>query len=110
MGNYIFYTPRDLAELLLQFVPRQKQIHSITDICCGSWNLLSAAKKRYPNAKIVGVDIDKTMVKNRLSNAEFVHSDGREYADSQVAQNHSFDLILSNPPFGALDKTEKNIQ
>ena len=45
MGNYIFYTPRDLAELLLQFVPRQKQIHSITDICCGSWNLLSAAKK-----------------------------------------------------------------
>ena len=107
MGNYIFYTPKDLAELLLKFVPSQRPIRSITDICCGSWNLLSAAKARYPDAKIVGVDIDETLVKGCLENAEFVHSDGREYADSQVKQNLSFDLILSNPPFGALKEDEK---
>lgn len=107
MGNYIFYTPKDLAELLLRFVPQQKRINSVIDICCGSWNLLSAGKARYPNAKIVGVDIDETLVKGCLENAEFVHSDGREYADSQVKQNLSFDLILSNPPFGALKEDEK---
>lgn len=107
MGNYIFYTPKDLAELLLRFVPQQKRINSVIDICCGSWNLLSAGKARYPNAKIVGVDIDETLVKGCLENAEFVHSDGRDYADSQVKQNLSFDLILSNPPFGALNEDEK---
>lgn len=107
MGNYIFYTPKDLAELLLRFVPQQKRINSVIDICCGSWNLLSAGKARYPNAKIVGVDIDETLVKGCLENAEFVHSDGRDYANSQVKQNLSFDLILSNPPFGALKEDEK---
>ena len=108
MGNYIFYTPKDLAELLLRFVPQQKCINSVIDICCGSWNLLSAGKARYPDAKIVGVDIDETLVQGCLKNAEFVHSDGREYADRQVKQSHSFDLILSNPPFGALKEDEKN--
>lgn len=107
MGNYIFYTPKDLAELLLRFIPQQKIVNSITDICCGSWNLLSAAKDRYPNARIVGVDIDSASADCRLANAEFINSDGRQFANNQSAQAQSFDLILSNPPFGALKEDEK---
>lgn len=107
MGNYIFYTPQDLACLLIDLVPREHAISSVIDICSGSWNLLNAAKQKYPNAKLVGVDIDKSSASHKIANAEFVCCDGRTYADNQSKKGRRFDLILSNPPFGPLTVDEK---
>lgn len=58
MSKYNYYTPIELAALLLELIPQKASISSAIDICCGSWNLLAAAKRHYPEVKITGVDID----------------------------------------------------
>jgi methyltransferase small domain len=107
MSNYNYYTPVELAALLLKLVPQQTSIHSVIDICCGSWNLLSAAKKRYPRAEITGVDIDPAANNYRIEGATFVCKDGRTFANQQEKIGNSYDLVLSNPPFGRLKKGKK---
>ena len=51
-----YYTPTSIAQLLV----KQLKIgypDKIVDICCGSCNLLNAAKKRWPRAVLYGTDI-----------------------------------------------------
>ena len=52
MSKYNYYTPIELAALLLELIPQKASISSAIDICCGSWNLLAAAKRHYPEVKI----------------------------------------------------------
>lgn len=103
MGNYKFYTPSMLAEYLIDMLP-QRKYKRIIDICCGSWNLLEAAKKRFGEAEYVGVDVDPTAKERCFKNAEFICEDGRKYA---VNEKKRYDLILSNPPFGHLSDEER---
>ena len=107
MSNYNFYTPIELADLLLKLIPQKNSISSIIDICCGSWNLLAAAKKCYPNSKIIGVDIDPNANNHCIEGATFVCADGRLFANRQEKTKQTYDLILSNPPFGYLPKEKK---
>lgn len=104
--KYDYYTPVLLAKTLLQMILEPK-ISSIIDICCGSWNLLSAASEKYPNAKITGVDIDGSTSNYRITDAEFQLSDGRDYALNKHLNDETYDLILSNPPFGMLSKENR---
>lgn len=108
MSNYNYYTPVELATLLLKLVPEKKLIHNVIDICCGSWNLLAAAQKRYPDAEITGVDIDPTANNHRIERAVFVCDDGRAFANRQEKIDHRYDLVLSNPPFGRLKSEKKH--
>lgn len=110
MGNYIFYTPQDLAELLIKRMPTKCGIESAVDICCGSWNLLQAVQKCYPTARVVGVDIDETSGEKRIKDAAFFNMDGRSFSKDRVLKNIKYDLILSNPPFGPLTVEEKLYQ
>lgn len=105
MKEYKYYTPVSLMRLILSLIPNEK-VESIVDICCGSWNLLRAAYEKYPNAKIVGVDIDESVEKYKINNSNFEVCDGRDYSINSKKAKTTFDLILSNPPFGAL-KTEE---
>lgn len=105
MNKYSYYTPVELADQLIQFLPKRKY-KTIIDICCGTWNLLSSAKKSYPSAHIYGVDIDDSISNNKIEGASFVLGDGRKFAEQQKAEGKSYDLILSNPPFGNLKKQE----
>lgn len=107
MSNYNYYTPIELAVLLLKLIPQETSISSIIDICCGSWNLLTAAKRRYPDAKIIGVDIDPTASNQYIEDATFICDDGRSFANRQEKLKQTYDLILSNPPFGRLKKGKK---
>lgn len=91
----------ELANELVKHLPRRKY-ESIVDICCGTWNLLAAAKKEYPHAKIYGVDIDENISNYTLGDANFALDDGRSFAEKEKEANRTYDLILSNPPFGRL--------
>lgn len=102
-NNYLFYTPVELASYLVRMITKQ-DCERMIDICCGSWNLLRAAKKKYPSASIVGVDIDEAARAHQLDGSVFYHMDGREYALRCVEYNEKYDLVLSNPPFGYLDE------
>lgn len=106
MGNYKFYTPLAVAELLVELLP-DDTYKNVIDICCGSWNLLYSAKKKYPNANITGVDIDKEAQIKCISEAKFYQQDGRLFALEEFRKGNVYDLILSNPPFGYLREEEK---
>lgn len=107
MNNYDYYTPVDLATALLNFIPNGVPVNSIVDICCGSWNLLSAAQKRFPAAKITGVDINPNAKSFCLDGATFICSDGRIFANQKKQVKKTYDIIFSNPPFGYLSKSQK---
>lgn len=106
MKKYIYYTPIDLARAILAIVPEIK-MDSIIDICCGSWNLLQAGREKYPNAFITGVDIDKESEKHKIAKANFMVIDGREFAKQRYKEGKTYDLILSNPPFGSISDDER---
>lgn len=101
MKRYDYYTPIELAECILRLLPNVK-VTTVIDICCGSWNLLKAAKKRYSEAFIIGVDIDSDAIKHKIEGAEFFVEDGRKFALNKKKRGQTYDLILSNPPFGYL--------
>ena len=105
MKKYTYYTPIDLARNLLGIIP-QIEAKSIVDICCGSWNLLQAGREKYPNAIITGVDIDKNSEKYKIDRSFFVNDDGREFAKKAFKIGKTYDLILSNPPLGYMEKKE----
>lgn len=90
-----YYTPLSIAELLI------KQLNigtpeKIVDICCGSCNLLNAAKQRWRKATLYGADI----ANHNVSDVVFENIDGREYA---LNHQKEFPLVLANPPFDYLE-------
>ena len=103
MSNYNFYTPPPLADALLKLLPKRDYRH-IVDICCGSWNLLFSAKKKYPKADFLGVDTDSASKQGCFEGATFLCADGRTF--SLNAENR-YDLVLSNPPYGLLNEEER---
>ena len=107
MSKYDYYTPSELAQELLQLIPNNIPITKIADICCGTWNLLNAAHSRFPNAKLTGIDINEKVIDNAIDGATFIATDGRDFANEMNNNGVHFDLLLSNPPFGLLNSTQK---
>ena len=86
-----FYTPPQIANLLVRKVNVPHPDTAI-DICCGSCNLLRAAKKRWKNTTLFGVDIKPHIA----SDLNFMEMDGRQYA---IKHAKKYPLVLANPPF-----------
>ncbi len=105
MNKYSYYTPEELADEIVKLLPK-REYGSVIDICCGTWNLLSAAYKKYPMARFFGVDTDESIAEHVFADAEFILNDGREFAAREKREGRTYDLILSNPPFGNLDDSE----
>lgn len=101
--KYAFYTPTQIADFLIEMIDIT-DCEDIIDICCGSWNLLRSAQKRFPKAHITGVDVDGEAERFRLENADFYKGDGREFALDCKNESQKYDLVLSNPPFGYLEE------
>lgn len=105
MSDYKYYTPVSLLDALLEYIP-EKQVENVVDISCGSFNLLKSALKKYPHARCVGVDIEEQDIKE-YADICFVKQDGRVFSKQQHAKAVTFDLILTNPPFGRLKKEDR---
>lgn len=101
MKKYAFYTPVEVADFLIKMIDIT-DCQSIIDICCGSWNLLCSARKRFPDAHVTGVDVDEGAERFKLENADFYKDDGRAFALRCKYERQKYDLVLSNPPFGCL--------
>lgn len=86
-----FYTPPEIADLLVRQLKLPAPLE-IVDICCGSCNLLHAGRKRWPKAKLTGVDV----IAQPCADVTFVKSDGRKFALEHLGQ---YPLVLANPPF-----------
>ena len=94
-----FYTPPKIAELLVSQI-RIKEPENVIDICCGSCNLLHAAKKKWHKAILTGVDVNAT----QDHSINFIEQDGREFS---LSHSNEYSLVLANPPF---DYNEKRNQ
>ncbi len=105
MNKYSYDTPIDLAKAICEIVS-DANVNSIVDICCGSWNLLKAGKKIFPTASLYGVDIDASSGECKIEGAGFEICDGRIFALRESKKGWSYDLILSNPPFGTMRDDE----
>lgn len=86
-----FYTPSMVAKLLVDQCG-DLQPKNMIDICAGSWNLLNAARSKWSDAEVTGVDVD-----NRSSGS--VIADGRLFVEKSLQQRQYYDLVLANPPF-----------
>ena len=93
-----YYTPVEIADLLINLIDI-KNPETVIDICCGSYNLLYAAKKRWSDTNLVGVDI----IPHYSKNVRCINSDGREYA---ISRRQKFPLVLANPPFSLINNKE----
>lgn len=124
----IFYTPLFLADYLakkmLSFAP-SKQRYSVLDPACGDGRLLAsiiALNHSAAKLKLLGVDNDNTVAReisdriNSLDNSSFhfsfVNADslmpngsdttpGWDRIRTEQGFSKGFDLIISNPPWGA---------
>ena len=91
-----FYTPPKIAQVLINslIIPTPQRV---IDICCGSCNLLFAAKKRWNNIKTYGVDISNHVT----SDVHFKQADGRTFA---LCHPKHFSFVVANPPFVFIKK------
>lgn len=104
--EYKYYTPYVLSAAIIDLLTDIEPQTAI-DICCGSWNLLIAAKRKFPNITITGVDVDGDSEKIQPENSEFFQQDGREYAIKCFNHGIGYNLILANPPFGFLSAEKR---
>lgn len=101
-----FYTPSFLAKTMVKAVPSNFYPINIADFAAGEGSLLSAAKKKWPKAKIVANDLCRknskalqlTFPNASISTADFLNSGSRKKAKFYPFINQ-LDLILINPPF-----------
>jgi release factor glutamine methyltransferase len=106
--------PRPETETLLDFVLMcwEKNVHKprmIVDICTGSGCLGIALAKKFPEAKVIGLDCSEdallvareNAVRNDVPNVEFRIGDvfEKEFMKSLVSEFGLFDIAVANPPY-----------
>lgn len=94
-----YYTPETISSALINLLSFQDNC-KVVDICCGSGNLLNAAKKNNNNIICHGVDISE---KAGHLDIDLAICDGRDYAIHHMGE---FDVALANPPFGYSDSKQ----
>lgn len=116
-GEGQFFTPRNVVQMMVEVLDPQKD-ETIIDPACGSGGFLAATalylKKEY-SGNIFGIDKDAFLVKiartyltlitNMQANIVCENSleltSNWEKKSSEIIKLNKFDVILTNPPFGA---------
>lgn len=92
---------RRIIDDLLGFLPNTKP-QNVADLGCGTGLLTTEIRKKYPNARVVGVDLAPGMVeaaKAKVLGAEFMEFD----AEDLPFEDSSFDLLVSSSSFQWMD-------
>ncbi|MEQ9007001.1 MAG: N-6 DNA methylase, partial [Ekhidna sp.] len=101
-----YFTPTDLANALASSAT-VRRVKIIADFAAGHGNLLTALKKRWPNAHMLATDIDPRCVRELSQNYPSWDCFCCDFLDSNsIASNwelqrvyNKCDLIVLNPPF-----------
>lgn len=88
-----YFTPIKVAKALMELIKINNDAN-VVDICCGSCNLLNAAKERNNQINCTGVDIIQCDTKYGF---DLFSGDGREFA---LKNKGKYQISLANPPFG----------
>lgn len=95
----IFFTPKEARDVVFEVLDAHKvKPKSILEPSFGSGEFIEDAYNKYPSAKITGVELNKTLYESlnrpNLHNIDFLTYSGKH------------DLILGNPPYFVIDKSE----
>ncbi|ALZ75379.1 N-6 DNA methylase [Rheinheimera sp. F8] len=97
-----YYTRNEFSDSLVNTISMNNPLIAL-DLGFGSGDLLLAAKRRWRNISLVGIDLDSKNVTeaNEKKLIEAIHLDGfcLELPDYIRLNYGSVDLLLSNPPF-----------
>lgn len=113
----IYYTPLNIVKDMFNGIPINKSV-TFLDPCCGSGNfIIEAIKQGVSPHNIYGFDIDANAVeitKKRILEETGIDATNIKVGDFLIEANKlkkqgvSFDIILTNPPWGKkLTKQEK---
>lgn len=102
-----FYTPTHLASTLVKHAKTGKSRPCIADFAVGGGELLRAANARWPNAKLIGVDISGRTVALlhrqhpswSVGRCDFLRPAQRERQPILQGTKAQVDVVLLNPPF-----------
>jgi adenine-specific DNA-methyltransferase len=96
----IFFTPKKARDLLFSKLDIKPK--TILEPSFGSGEFLDDISKKYPKAKVVGVEFNETIFKSyKNKKVKLVNEDFLKYKSEE-----KFDLIIGNPPYFVIK--EKN--
>jgi hypothetical protein len=114
-SNGIYFTPpktivRSLQKLL-KHIPSTatSTFNNILEPSCGSCEFIDKVKQYYPLATITGVEYNKTIyenIKNIYDDNSKIKLIEGDYLKTTFNDNEKFDLIIGNPPYYVLKKTD----
>lgn len=94
LGQY--FTPKTIREKLLSNLPSFEHPR-ILDPACGSGEFLLSAQKFYPNADLVGWDIDDNLV--NLARQIVPTASFEQVNSIEKRPKAEFDIVVGNPPY-----------
>lgn len=107
-----YFTPKKLAKYMVNLIP-EETITNIIDLSMGECGLLEEARKRWNDAELYGVDIDKVLIKKIQTKSPYINTfhgdslscelDKWDKYNNIVAEK-GFDLAIANPPFNYFDQ------
>lgn len=117
----VVYTPHALADFVSRLLIKCSELYNIRllkiiDPACGEGSLLNAISLYLPEARLIGIDVDKTVEK---SLANFAYSEIADFIfprDSHLKYSSDYwrtkyprvDAIIANPPWSSNRIYEKN--
>ena len=92
------FTPPAVADLLVDLVLREADgpVTRVIDPACGQGALLAAVRRRLPDARLVGYDIDPDAIETARRSLPGAQLD---VGDALVVARGQFDLVIMNPPY-----------
>ena len=103
-----FYTPKSLANEIINRLPDKLEPSVVVDICVGSGNFLDEAIKKWKDIKAIGVDLDLNQI-NPKKNFKLYQIDALNInllSSIKIKEISGLKLILANPPFGNIENFE----
>ena len=102
-GDY--QTPIEFANEVLDYVIKNYELspNLIIEPTCGTGNFIKASRNHFPDAPIIGIDINKyyiDMLNYQISNVTLFNEDIFNYDFSNIIKNESLEyLVVGNPPW-----------
>ena len=108
--NGIYFTPPTTVikslDILLEII-QFNICNNILEPSCGSCEFIDKLRTYYPNASITGVEYNKIIfdnIKNNYDNVNDINIINNNFLKTHF--NEKFDLIIGNPPYYVLKKSE----
>ena len=117
--NGIYFTPQTIIKQSICFIKNylkdnNQTINTILEPCCGSCEFIEILNKNFQKQQIIGVENNNYIFQNinlikfskkNKNNIQLVNNDFLHYENKNVSK---FDLIIGNPPYYVISKTNVN--